>query len=171
MLTHIFGPATCAQCRLCCNFRQRSAWETPFLEPELAAQLEQNGVSLTTRLNGSTSFALTYTGSNPEEHCNCPLLDTTAGCTLPREIRPFECRVWPIRLMNDEHHQLCIAYYKDCPALLLPDTRQKLINYATNELLPILLHYAERFPTSIRPLDKHYTIIWKNEKAAAPSVV
>lgn len=171
MLTHIFSPATCAQCRLCCHFCQRSAWETPFLESELAALLEQNGVPLMTRPNGSKSFALHFTSNDPEENCNCPLLDTAAGCTLPREKRPFECRVWPIRLMHDEQHQLCIAYYSHCPALQTPDTRQKLIHYATNELLPILLDYAERFPKSIRPLDYHYSIIRKIKNAAAPSVV
>lgn len=171
MLTHIFSPNTCAHCRLCCNFCQRSAWETPFLEPELAAQLEQKGFPLTTRPHGAKSFALSFATSHPDENCNCPLLDTSAGCILPREKRPFECRVWPIRLMFDEQHQLCIACYKDCPALLHPDSWHKLVDYATGELLPTLLDYAERFPESIRPLDAHYTIIWRNKKAAAPSVV
>lgn len=171
MLTHIFSPTTCTQCRLCCNFCQRSAWETPFLEPELATQLVQDGLPLTTRPHGAKSFTLPFTTSDPEENCNCPLLDTSTGCSLPRDKRPFECRVWPIRLMLDEQHRLCIACYKDCPALLHPDTWQKLVDYATGELLPTLLDYAERFPESIRPLDAHYTIIWRNKKAAAPSVV
>lgn len=171
MLTHLFSPATCAQCRLCCNFCQRSAWETPFLEPDLATQLEAKAVPLTTRPNGSKSIALHFTTCDPEENRNCPLLDTSTGCTLPREQRPFECRVWPIRLMHDEQHQLCIACYKNCPALTHPDAWQKLIDYATGELLPTLLDYAKRFPESIRPLDTHYTIIWRNKKAAAPSVV
>lgn len=171
MLTHIFSPSTCAQCRLCCNFCQRSAWETPFLEPPLAAQLAEQKIQLTTRLNGSQSFALHFLSHNPEDTCNCPLLDPAKGCSLPREQRPFECRVWPIRLMKNDRHELCIACYKDCPALLHQDTWQKLVSYATGELLPSLLDYANRFPESVRPFDSHYSIIWTNKEAAAPSVV
>ena len=171
MLTHIFSPATCAQCRLCCNFCQRSAWETPFLETKLAATLEDMGVKLTTRHNGARSYALSFSTTDPEETCNCPLLDPTRGCTLPRDQRPFECRVWPLRLMHDEEQNLCIACYRDCPALLAQETWQRIVDDATGHLLPLLLEYAEKFPESIRPLDAHYTIIWTNKKAAAPSVV
>lgn len=160
MLTHIFSPSVCAQCRLCCNFCQRSAWETPFLEPGMAEAMKQRHIPLTVRKNGSQTLALSYHTSDPEEICNCPLLNTQSGCSLLREERPFECRVWPIRLMYDECNHLCIACYKDCPALHSIDTWDSLVRFATGPLLPTLLDYAARFPQSIRPFDSHYTILW-----------
>lgn len=162
MLTCVFTPASCAHCRLCCHFRRQSAWETPFLEPRQAAQLAARGIQLCARPDGSQSIALSFHTDNPEESCNCPLLDPARGCTLPREERPFECRVWPLRLMHDARGRLCIGCYTACPALTDTATREALIRLATGELLPRMLDYARRFPQSIRPLDAGYTIIWSS---------
>ena len=166
MLTCIFTPTSCSHCRLCCHFRRQSAWETPFLEPQLAEQLAERGIPLCTRADGSQSIALSFHTDSPEESCNCPLLDPAKGCTLPREERPFECRVWPLRLLRDEHDRLCIGCYSDCPALSDATTHEALVSLATGELLPRMLDYARRFPQSIRPLDAGYTIIWRNSEKA-----
>lgn len=164
MLTHIFTPTSCAHCRLCCNFRPQSAWETPFLEPALAEKLEEQGIPLCTRAAGSRSIALHFHTDSPDAVCNCPLLNPASGCTLPRSERPFECRVWPLRLMHDATGTLCIGCYTACPALADSSTRRKLVSYATGELLPTLLGYAQKFPQSIRPLDSGYTLIWRATK-------
>lgn len=159
MLTHIFTSMSCARCRLCCNFRPCSAWETPFLEEALCEVLRNQGITLCSRPNGSDSFLLEFQTGSSEEAVNCPLLDPLSGCTLPREQRPFECRVWPLRLMQ-ENGALCIGCYTACPALLEKGVREKLISSARGELLPILLDYARRFPQSVRAFDSAYEIIW-----------
>lgn len=159
MLTRIFNSAVCARCRLCCNFRPASAWETPFLEEPLCRKLSARGIPLCTGENGFRSFALTFRTDSPEETANCPMLDPETGCTLPRAERPFECRVWPLRLMYSDKKELCIGCYTACPALRDTDTRERLTAYAVGELLPDLLDYARRFPQSIRPGNSAYTII------------
>lgn len=159
MLTHIFSSAVCAHCRLCCNFRPASAWETPFLEDSLCNKLSAQGIPLRTGADGFRSFALTFHTTSPEETANCPMLDPTGGCTLPRAERPFECRVWPLRLMYTADGELSIGYYSACPALSDTTTRERLTAYAAGELLPVLQDYAHRFPQSIRSYNPAYTTI------------
>lgn len=162
MLTQFFTPQQCAECKLCCNFRRSSAWETPALPPALAKQLAAVGVPLESRADGSCSFRLTYHSSDPAESANCPMLDTCCGCTLPRDSRPFECRIWPLRLMRTESSALILGLYRGCPALT-PSVRSRIIAYATGPLLPTLLHHAELYPLSVRPLDAAYETIWSQE--------
>lgn len=159
MLTQFFTPDRCAACKLCCNFRRSSAWETPALPPGLVADLQAAGVPLHVREDGSCTFRLTYRSSDPAETANCPMLDTCRGCTLPRDSRPFECRIWPLRLMHTESGQLILGLYRSCPALT-PPVREKIIAHATGPLLPTLLHHAEHNPHTVRPLDKAYETIW-----------
>lgn len=161
MLTHIFNSSACARCRLCCNFRPASVWETPFLEEALCEQLRSRGIPLCTRPNGSRSFCLSFRTNAADETADCPLLDPATGCTLPRAERPFECRVWPLRLMQDESGMLCIGCYTACPALRDAETLKRLTTYACGELLPVLLDYARRFPQSVRALHPAYTLLWK----------
>lgn len=160
MLTHLFTPEQCAQCKLCCNFHRSSAWETPALDAALVASLQHAGVPLEQRADGSCSFRLTFHTTLPEETANCPMLDTRSGCTLPREQRPFECRIWPLRLMRTHSGHLALGLYAHCPALT-PPVRSALVREATSTLLPVLLEQAKRFPLIIRPIDPAYTIIWQ----------
>lgn len=159
MLTDIFSPSECAECKLCCNFHRSSAWETPALESELIYLLQEECVPLEKRPDGSTSFYLHFCSNDENEVSDCPMLNRESGCTLPRELRPFECRIWPIRIMRDSS-RLVIGVYKNCPALR-GDALEKLINYAKGDLLPHLKSYAASHPLSIRPLNPAYNVIWQ----------
>ena len=160
MLTRIFTPESCAQCRLCCNFHRRTAWETPALEPEAVDRLRKMNVPLTKHANGADTIALPFKTDNPEEVALCPLLNPARGCTLPRAERPFECRIWPLRLMHDADGSLLIGCYDACPALT-PAVRENLHAFATGDLLPQLLQFAQQNPAAIRPLDPAYHIVWR----------
>ena len=162
MLTRIFTPDSCAECRLCCNFHRRTAWETPALEPQDVQRLRERGVPLTRHASGADTIALPFRTDDPEEVALCPLLDPARGCTLPREERPFECRIWPLRLMRDDAGTLLIGCYDACPALT-PPVREKLHAHARGELLPALLRFAEHNPAAIRPLDPAYCVVWRQD--------
>lgn len=160
MLTHLFTPDQCAQCKLCCNFKRSSAWETPALDTHLSQSLQAKGVPLMKRKDGSCTFLLQYESSDPTETSNCPMLDPHSGCMLPREERPFECRIWPIRIMKEPSGRLVLGLYMNCPALT-ESVRKKLIQEATKTLLPTLLQHAQDNPHIVRPPDPAYTIIWR----------
>lgn len=161
MLTQIFTPEKCATCKLCCNFERSSAWETPYLDDDTLTTLQRLNVPLCAKPDGSMGVALQFHSHHPQETCNCPLLDPHKGCTLPREMRPFECRVWPLRMMYDEKGKICLACYKHCPALSEPDKMNLLIQYAHETLLPLMRQYAHTYPKSIRPFHPRYYIIWR----------
>ncbi len=163
MLTRIFTPETCATCKLCCNFERSSAWETPFLDDEILPALQRLNVPLQKKPDGSLGVALHFHSNHPQETCNCPLLDPLSGCTLPREIRPFECRVWPLRMMYDEQGNHCLACYKHCPALAEPEKMNLLTQYAKETLLPLMRQYAETYPQSVRPFHPRYDILWREQ--------
>lgn len=159
MLTGIFSPSKCAECKLCCNFHRSSAWETPALEPSDIFRMHEMCVPLTQKPDGTTSFYLDFRTENPDEVANCPLLDTCSGCILPRENRPFECRIWPLRIMRDAS-TLVIGIYEKCPALDI-ETFEKLGKHALENLLEPVLAYASRNPRAVRNYDSAYKIIWR----------
>ncbi len=162
MLTGIFSPSKCAECKLCCNFHRSSAWETPALEPELIFHLHELCIPLIKREDGTTSFYLDFKTDSSDEVANCPMLDPNSGCMLPREMRPLECRIWPVRLMKKSGTNV-IGIYRNCAALN-KQAFEELKSAVLNELLPIILEYSRRCPQAIREYDPAYEIIWTEEK-------
>ncbi len=167
MLTSLLPPSACATCRLCCNFLPESRWELPALEPACAAHLRSLGVPLDVRPEGGETLALPLSPC-PAEAANCPLLDASSGCRLPRDSRPLECRLWPLRLMRTPQGELVVACYRSCPGLAEVDEESLLA--LVYSLLPLFRERAGSFPESIRPLYPHYRVLLSlNESPALPS--
>ncbi len=126
MLSSIISPQSCAQCRLCCHFERGSAWEMPYLEPSLVEDYELDGVEITPpREEGGRSFVMDFCrcaqgGSEP-----CPMLDPSSGCVREQQQRPFECLIWPLRVMEYEG-RAAVTYFRDCPALASQEARAAL---------------------------------------------
>lgn len=128
------------------------------LEPELINKLQLFHVELLKRHDGSYTFKLPFKTTNDDETANCPVLDPIYGCRLPREQRPFECRLWPLRVMRLSTGMAVLGCYDACPALDAA-TFEKLSNYAHAALRSTIIDYAKRFPQTIRPYDCHYRIL------------
>ncbi len=158
MLKSIFTPSDCAKCRLCCNFTPTSVWESPFLTEEQARSFRNAGVELEFRSRGGWSFAYHFDGKGV---VNCPMLDPDSGCSLSPEEKPFECSIWPLRLMERDG-RLLIGRYRDCPAIQ-GEKRERLDTFARGELLETLLAFVRRHPDSLRPFSPVYEIIWEGE--------
>ncbi len=158
MLTSLLPPSVCASCRLCCNFLPESFWETPALEPDCAARLRERGVALKTRPEGGETIQLKLASDAPQA-VDCPLLDKCAGCILPRTERPLECRLWPLRLMEDEAGVPAVACYRSCPGLASVP-RDTLLSLAES-LRPLFAERAACFPASIRPLHPAYVVLFR----------
>ncbi len=158
MLTSLLPPEVCASCRLCCNFLPESLWERPALEEECAAHLRSLQVPLEQRPEGGETIALKADSEQQEKAADCPLLDRSCGCRIPRALRPLECRLWPIRLMRDEAGHVLVTCYNACPGLASV-SHEKLSNFA-RALTPLLQERAARYPASIRPLHPKYTILF-----------
>lgn len=113
MLKKILSPASCAECRWCCQFDENDIWEMPVLPDNTVAKIkvELPGAPLKTT-GGACRFDAHI---NPESGlATCPAL-TAAGCMLGDD-KPFDCKIWPFRVMR-----LCertaIVMSLGCPAL------------------------------------------------------
>lgn len=98
MLKEILSPKTCAECRLCCSFDREDSWENPVISENTAEKVKEqckNG-ELIPYGGNSYRFALSY---NDEGLAYCPAL-TEKGCCLDDNAKPFDCKIWPYRIMR-----------------------------------------------------------------------
>ena len=159
MLKEIFTPAVCAQCRLCCNFHKESAWESPFLPEDLALKMSSEGAEVKKRAQGGWSFVYHFIDS---EARNCPRLDIHSGCMMSEEEKPFECKIWPLRIMKKEN-RLTVGKYRGCPGIQ-GEAGKRLDLLVGTRLLKTLLDFAAKNPDAVRPFSSEYDILWQEEK-------
>lgn len=123
MLSSILAKSDCATCKFCCSFRRTSLWETPVFPaadlPKLQALnpdakfrpagnpgAENAGNSTTPDQQPASPSSYTfdlrssYHTDDPAEEAPCPFLDPARGCTLPQDLKPFECKIWPLRAVR-----------------------------------------------------------------------
>ena len=114
MLRKILSPETCAACRLCCGFDCTDTWEFPVLPQETVEAMHRMGVSpkLVPAGEEQTFAAPPLRG---EELFFCPILCET-GCTMGSE-KPFDCKVWPFRMMRDLTGNVRVAVAGYCPGM------------------------------------------------------
>ena len=92
--------------------------------------------------------------SDPAEEAPCPFLDPDRGCALPPDLKPFECKIWPLRAVRlsdsaDSEHSLAIALTPTCPAInKVPE--EKVRQLAAAGLGKTILDYAEGHPDIIK---------------------
>lgn len=159
MLKEVFTPAVCAQCRLCCSFWRADLWEAPFLPENLVERWRKEGKKIEERPNGGWGFCYEFATGDPEEIVYCPALDRERGCTLPPEEKPFECSVWPLRVMRRDG-RLVIGLYRDCPGAA-GGNAGKLAALARGKLLPLFLDHARRHPAAVRAFAPEYDVVWE----------
>ncbi len=173
MLSSILAKSDCAACKFCCSFRHTSLWETPIfpaadlpklqaLNPDAKFRPAGSGTenagnsSITSNQPASPSsctFDLTtaYHTTNPEEEAPCPFLDPNSGCMLPQDLKPFECKIWPLRAVRRQDNSLAVALTPTCPAI----NRQPLDlvrNLAASGLGQQILDYAADHPDIIKEI-------------------
>ena len=118
MLSEILSKKTCASCRFCCSFRRSSLWETPLFDAETVKRLSERGYVFEMHDGyGRMILEDRYTTDDPSEEVPCYFLDSSSGCTLSGEDKPFDCKIWPLRLMRKENGDLVLALTPTCPAI------------------------------------------------------
>ena len=96
MLKEILKGTDCAACRVCCVFDKNDCWEVPLVEPDLAAYIAENYPEVKlTKMGNCSIFDSEF---DEKGLTTCPML-TEEGCKLGDK-KPFDCRIWPFRLMR-----------------------------------------------------------------------
>jgi hypothetical protein len=86
----------------------------------------------------------------------CPAL-SERGCTLPEEYKPFECSIWPFRVMNLDG-QVVLGVCTDCTGLKdVPS--QTVDDFANLHIRDIAMSYAEKYPQIVKPYTSGYRVI------------
>ena len=130
MLSAVLSKSTCADCRFCCSFRRKSLWETPLLpgefkkahptgvsgEPVIYKAYEYSDGDVNIPYS-QTDLTGLYRTDDPEEEVPCPFLDIKKGCALSEKDKPFDCKIWPLRIMRMPDGRTNICLTPTCPAI------------------------------------------------------
>jgi Fe-S-cluster containining protein len=119
MLKEILSPKTCEKCRGCCYFDDDDLWEVPTVTPELAGYIEKNfpEIKLKSKENNAVYyFDMVDTISDEDDKIYICNALSENGCILG-ENKPFDCRIWPFRLMKNKENEVKIAVSKYCEAV------------------------------------------------------
>lgn len=174
MLSSILSKNTCAACKFCCSFRRQSLWETPLFPPETAEKLQKtNEYGVTGEFAPASDGARdahesqnayrlvlenNYRTDDPEEEVPCTFLDPERGCLLKPEDKPFDCSIWPLRIM-DKGGKLVIALTPTCPAIgAVPN--QALIDLVKNGLGEQIFEYAKTHPYIVKEYREGFPVVY-----------
>ena len=157
MLSKILAKSTCATCKFCCSFRRQSLWETPIFDEATMQRMKELYPTAKFRPAGPSGKSYTfdisdaYHTSDPEEEAPCPFLDPSRGCALPSDLKPFDCKIWPLRAVRTQESDstLRIALTPTCPAINKVPLEQ-VKNLAASGLGQQILDYAAAHPDIIK---------------------
>jgi len=159
MLSKILSRKTCAACKFCCSFRRQSLWETPLFPPEVVEKLSKpNEYGVVGEFHDGQIVLGGYRTDDPEEEVACSFLDPHKGCILKAEDKPFDCSIWPLRVM-DKGGELVIALTPTCPSIgAVPN--QALIDLVKNGLGEQIFEYAKTHPYIVKEYREGFPIIY-----------
>ena len=159
MLSKILSKNSCAACKFCCSFRRQSLWETPLFPPEVVEKLSrENEYGVVGEFRDGQIILGGYRTDDPEEEVPCTFLDPHKGCILKAEDKPFDCSIWPLRIM-DKDGELVIALTPTCPAIGATP-RRELIELVKNGLGENIFEYAKAHPEIIKKYRDGFPIIY-----------
>ena len=158
MLSKILSKFSCAACKFCCSFRRQSLWETPLFPPEVVEKLSKpNEYGVVGDFRDGQIILGGYKTGDPEEEVPCTFLDPEHGCILKGEDKPFDCSIWPLRIMRKDG-ELVIALTPTCPSIgEVPS--QALVYLVKNGLGEKIFEYAKTRPEIIKNYREGFPII------------
>ena len=171
MLSSILSKTSCAACKFCCSFRRQSLWETPLFPPEVAEKLSREneygvvGEFAQVGRDGQNVqdacrlvLENNYRTDDPEEEVPCTFLDPQKGCILKGEDKPFDCCIWPLRIM-DKDGKLVIVLTPTCPAIgATPD--KALVDLVQGGLGERIFDYVKTHPYIIKEYREGFPIVY-----------
>lgn len=187
MLSKVLSKNTCADCKFCCSFRRCSLWETPLFSKETMDKLEKlneynrkadfDKKILTVAKNesgnavnaagekeyeyGQMKLEYKYKTDDSEEEAACEFLDPHKGCVLSPEDKPFDCKIWPLRIMKKDD-KVVIAFTPTCPVLgkVPSEDMKKLVNDGLGQTI---YEYAKEHPYIIKEYKEGFPILMERE--------
>ncbi len=152
MLSKVLEKQKCAECKICCEFDKADEWEIPVINEKLKKKLDEQNVK-TFCVNGCYKYDLEFEG---EEIKNCPFHSKDTGCILDDENKPFDCKIWPLRVMNKNGKKV-LAIAKLCPNF--KNDKTDLLKFIDEELEGIIREYISKNPYLINDFKSDYEVL------------
>ena len=154
----ILSPADCAKCEYCCSFRRQSLNLTPCFAAETVEEIKNMypDARFKTRQNGTVTIDLDdkYHTDDSGEEALCHF--NRKGCILPDHLKPFDCKLWPFRLMKNGD-RLQLALVPTCPRIRKDDPQK--LRRAAEVVAKEAAGYAKTHPEIIIEYREDYQII------------
>ena len=155
MLKGLLEKSTCAECKVCCAFDCYDVWETPvFTHEQIIKAYEINPNIKISKKGNCYSFRID--SLKGDELFICPVLDSSKGCLLGDE-KPFECRIWPYRVMNLMGERV-IAVSPVCESVYNKPLKE-IKSFLKNGLSDAIFAYADKYPEIVKEYDSSYPVI------------
>lgn len=158
MLSKILSKEECASCRFCCSFRRQSLWEVPVFSSENLEAIDKSGIDSHKTLKPFEKEGITYATydlsgnyltDDSEEETPCPFLDPKKGCVLSDEEKPWDCKIWPFRVVKEDGGVPFVALTPTCPGINKYPLSE-IEEFADDEFKNNLLSYAKEHPYLIK---------------------
>ncbi len=156
MLKGLLENKICASCKICCGFDNTDLWEMPVMNEKTRRRLAElrPNVEFIEKDGGFVVDA----GNLPDgELFYCPALDPEKGCMLGVD-KPFDCFIWPFRIMSVDEGLLAITISPVCPEIYSRPLSQ-LMDFLSRGLEKTIYEYAGKHPEIIKPYEHDYPIL------------
>ena len=165
MLGEILKKEDCAACRFCCSFRRTSLWEVPVFTKENIDAIKENPALDDNALNviikdGCTMAKYDLSGNykteDADEEVPCPYLGVN-GCILSDKEKPWDCKIWPLRVMNKDGG-IVVALTPTCPSVNRLEFAS-VKEFVDTHLKKDIIEYANEHPFLIKEYRSDFPII------------
>lgn len=158
MLKDVLSPGDCAKCGFCCSFRRQSLHLTPLFARETVDEIRRlhPEARFKTLPNGAVTIDIDdqYRTDDSEEEAPCPF--NKKGCILPGHLKPFDCKLWPFRLMK-RGDGLALALVPTCPWIEKGDTAKFKATAST--VAKEAMDYAKGHPEIVIEYRADYQVV------------
>lgn len=134
MLSPILSKDFCSTCKYCCVYDSSDFWEIP--------------ESIRNDFDEKIDWVA-------EGEVVCPHLDARSGCRLSAKEKPFECAIWPFRIMTKEN-RIIMAVAKTCKGMQA-HSMEELRQFAYENLREPANAYLKAHPQVVKPFADYYT--------------
>ena len=98
-----------------------------------------------------------YKTNDSEEEAACPFL-SDEGCLLPKEEKPFDCSIWPLRATKIDG-EVRVMLENTCPAINR-QSLQNVENLVKAGLGEKIISYAKKNPDMIKEFMPGFKIVF-----------
>lgn len=128
-LPQLVPGSTCARCDVCCRFPEADSFLRPYFAPQEIADAITHGVPEASFPDQSGSQVNLVENPTGEGYL-CPAFNPTSGRCGIYDVRPLDCRLYPLALMwNASREEVLLGWDTKCP-FMREETPRSIRAYA-----------------------------------------